>query len=180
MTLLTENPWPLSIVFAAVAMLCFLIMAASGRGKFMLLGIGSLLMIGVVVMIEQMVVTPAEVVEGYARTLVARVKASDVEGTLELISPRNETLRFAAISGLKIVKADDDVSISDLEVTTSSQDTRAMSHFRVNGTFSAMGGSQYYPTRWEVDWQKTNDGWQVTEVRRLDPITGKTMGILER
>ena len=63
------------------------------------------------------------------------------------------------------------IDIKDMQVRTSNENTRAVSHFRANGTVSFRGmGAQHAASRWAVTWQKEGADWKIIEVHRLHPL----------
>lgn len=178
----TENPWPGVLLFSIIG-LYFLIRAAqSGLARNWVMTVVFLLSAGAAYYVEWVIITPAEEVEMAVFELLDDCKAGNAQEVLEKISNTNLLLKTVIGSGMAMAKIHDDVRLTDLQVKTMAQDSRAVSHFRANGTVSVnnMSYSGHASTRWEVTWQKEEGQWKIVSVKRLNPINGQEMGILDQ
>ncbi len=177
-----ENPWP-TVVVCVVLGSIFLGMGLQGKTKRNW-GIGLVLFLaaGLVYYIESVIVTPSEEVEKAVYDTVQACIEGDVDTVLEHVSVNNLLLRGIVRTGLALVDIQDDMHVTDLSVTMLANDTRAKSHFRVNGTVNvnSLNHHGHATTRWNVTWQKEGGKWKIIEVDRLNPLTGESMGILKQ
>ncbi len=177
-----ENPWPTLVACVALGSI-FLGMGLQGKTKRNW-GIGLILFLaaGLVYYVESVIVTPAEEVELAVQDTVQACIEGDVDSVLEHISVNNLVLQGVVQAGLALVDIKDDMHITDVSVSMLANDTRARSHFRVNGTvnINSLNHHGHAATRWNVTWQKEGGKWKIIEVDRLNPMTGESMGILKQ
>ena len=93
---------------------------------------------------------------------IAFIDDEDLKARIEREMPRFE-IQSLRLKGIQI-KADG---------------TSAVSDFRANGSASlkGMGAGRHVATRWVLDWTKKSNGWKITGITRLNPITGEPEGI---
>ena len=74
-----------------------------------------------------------------------------------------------------------DFHIKDLAVTLREDGQTADAHLRANGTLKITHSDMLTRvfTRWQTTWKFVGSGWKLVEVRRLDPVNGQEMGILD-
>lgn len=176
----TENPWP-GVVIAVIPACYFLMRAAQGGpNRNWVLATLCLFVAVAAYVVEGAIVTPAEEVEQRLTQLLLDCKAGDVEPVVEYISNNNLPLKLTVASGLGIATIEKDVRLTDMKIKTFSQNSRATSHFRANGTIRLKAGdySGHASTRWEVSWQKEGNAWRIISIRRLHPINGSEINIL--
>lgn len=178
----TENPWPGVAFFLVLA--CFFLARGVQRGLARDWGLAGVMLVGAlaVYLIEQAIVTPAEVVAAQVHDLLADCKQGDTAAVLQRISNNNLMLKTVIASGLALAKIHDDVRLTDVHVRMLAENSRAISHFRANGTISvnSMSYTNHASTRWELTWQQEGEQWKVIAVKRLNPLNGDEMGILDR
>ncbi len=182
MSWFTENPWPVVVACVALGSI-FLGMGLQGnRKRNWGIGLIFFLSAGMVYYVESIIVTEAEKVELAIHESVQACIDGDVEGVLEHVSVNNIVLQGVVRAGLALVDIHEDMHVTDLSVTMLAGDTRAKSHFRVNGTVSLnkLNHQGHAATRWNVTWQKEGGEWKIIEVDRLDPVTGQSMNILKQ
>ena len=171
----TETPWPPILICSVIAILFAVVWYAKQRAVF-LLGVPVMLVCGVAIyFVEQSIVTEAELVEAAVLDLAETVERGDTEETLSFISANATALRLVIGTALTLVTVEDDLRITDLNVTMMAQNSRAKSHFRANGSFThrSLGATSNRPTRWELTWQREGGEWKIVKVDMLDPITGE-------
>ena len=107
--------------------------------------------------------------------MIDAYQRQDEVRTIDRISARAPELQQIARVAIGEVQLGDDLRVSDLSVRMKAQNTRAVSHFRVNTTVSRVGLGEigYRPSRWEVTWQKEGGKWRIIYIELLDPITGE-------
>ena len=97
------------------------------------------------------------------------------------IADESPKLRETAADGLKMVTLTKDFHIKDLEVTVRADGQTADAHLRANGTLKVNHGDMISRvfTRWQTVWKHIGTEWKLLEVKRLDPVNGQEMGILD-
>ena len=127
--------------------------------------------------VEQSIVTDTELVEAAVLDLALTFERGETEEMLSFLSANETLLRIKIGTALRLITVENDLRITDLNVTTMAQNSRAKSRFRVNGTFRLPVGTSNRPTRWELTWQQEAGDWKVLKVARLNPITGEEIDI---
>jgi ketosteroid isomerase-like protein len=180
MTWFTETPWPLIVILGIAACACLAVWTSQKRGIW-LIAVAILAADAVAVfVIEKSVVTEAERVEQQVFDLTGAFQRKDRDRVLSFFSLQAPELRKMANDALDLVDFPNGIDVKDVSVRMSNENTRAVSHFRANGTVSVKGFAQYSASRWEVTWQKEGNDWKIVEVIRLDPVKDEKMQILER
>ena len=169
----------LILVIAAVA--CLAAWVSQKRGFWLVAGLLSLLAAGAVYFVERSIVTEAERVEQNVRALAAAFQLKDRDATLAFFSLQATGLRVQVAQALDSVDLPNGIDIKDMRVRMSNENTRALSHFRANGTVSFRGmGSSHAASRWEVTWQKEAGQWKIIEVQRLNPYKDEKMDFFDQ
>lgn len=182
MTWFTETPWPPIVICSMAAVLLIAAWYPNRRGVY-LCGAGGLVVVSVAIwFVERQIVTESERVEAAVYGVTSAFQRNDRAATLDYFSPQVVFLRQLVSLALKYYDVQDDMRITDLHVTMKANDTLAISHFRANATVVSerLGDLGYRSSRWEVTWRKEADDWKITEVRRLDPITGEVIDPVPR
>lgn len=177
-----ENPWP-TVVFCVGLGSIFFGMGFQGSLKRNW-GISLFLFVaaGLVFYVESVIVTPAEHVEAAVHDSVQACIDGDVERVVDHISANNLVLQGVVRAGLALADIGEDVHVTDLHVSMLANDSRARSHFRVNGTYTVKKLSHQgrAATRWNLTWQQEGGKWKIITIERLNPITGESMEILRQ
>ena len=171
MTWFTETPWPLVFILAVIACIMLAAWSAQKRGIWIVGSLAAILAAVAVVFVERTIVTESERVEQSVLDLTRAFQRKDHDRTLSFISLQAPELRKLAEAALADVDVRDDLSVKDMHVRLTNEDTRAVSRFRANGTIAYKGmnfGTQ--PSLLEVTWRKEGGDWKVIEVRRFNPI----------
>ncbi|HET6424088.1 MAG TPA: hypothetical protein VFG20_10420 [Planctomycetaceae bacterium] len=175
----TEDPWT-PMLFCGIGVLIGVGMWANSR-RVLHLGIAvmSLVCAGAIFAIEQAIVTPAEEVEQEVVRLCDDFRRKDPK-TLDHFSPTASELRALAESGMAMLTVGDDLSLTDFQTKVTNQGSRAESHFRANATISvnSFGNAGRQPARLILTWAKEGNEWKVIGVKRLNPINGQEIGVL--
>ena len=177
----TETPWPPIVACFVLSAMLWIAWNVNRRGIY-LIGIGFLLVAaGAVYAVERQIVTEREQIEIQLLEFTTAFQQGNVSQTLDFIAADATLLRATAIAATTAVTVEDDLRITDVQVQLEDENTRAISHFRANATISLpmQGNLGYRTSRWELEWRKTDADWKAVSVRRLHPITGKDLGILE-
>lgn len=185
---LTETAWPLILIFSILGVLCLAGWQAQGRKLYFVGLLVMVLLAGATYWTEAVIVTETERVEQAVYGLVATFQEeSQLYGatslpsadtplrTLEFISTNAADIQNMARGAMLMVSVGDDMRLTDLQIDMRSNNSRAITHFRVNATvdISAFGISQRQPSRWEVTWQREGGEWKVIRVDRLNVVTGE-------
>lgn len=183
----TETPWPPIVILSVVAVALLLAWSANRRIAYLLAAMLSVLAGVGVYFVEQSVVTERERVEATIHDFVHTFRDESATynvtspaplggevKSIDFVSSSAPLIRTLVWTGLNVVKVED-VRITDLDVTMTSENSRAVTHFRANATISVTGYGNLgrKPSRWELTWQKEANDWRVIRARRLNPITGE-------
>lgn len=175
-----ESPWLLVAVGAAVIVVALVRVLPQKRLAGLAVALLGVLMVIGGFVVDAFVVTTAERLEQELLRTVELFRANDTEAVVEQIAADRPALRLQAAAGVAFVDVAEDYRLTDLSVRE--RDDVATQHFRLNGEFlvGVAGSVGRRPTRWELDWKETGDGrWQIDAVRRLDPLSGETLGLLD-
>ena len=175
MTYITDNPLPLLILIAALAVVSFL--SGVPRGKtftavLLLLGCG-------VYFLEQYLVSPAEEVEHELHVMLDHFKSENLSGITEQIAAESQALAEIARQGLELVDLSDTFHIKSINVTVDDAEAEAVAMVRANGkvTLPYHGGATHrIPNYWRTEWKTEDDTWKLVKVTRLNPVNGTEMG----
>jgi hypothetical protein len=176
MTWFTETPWPPIFILGLIAAGCLAAWSAQKRGLWFSAALVALIAAVGVYLVEKSIVTEAEVVEGEVYNFVHAFERKDHDAVVSFFSVRAPDWRAQAEQGLTLVDLPSGLDIKDLRVRTSNENTRALSHFRANGTVAVRGiGLNHVATRWEFSWQKEQGRWKIVDVQRLNPYKEEKM-----
>lgn len=176
MSYLNENPLPLLLLLAAVAVVAFLTGSPKGRG---IAGLCVLLGVGLF-FLEQYLVSPAEEVEAQLETMLQHFKDRDIDAIGSQIANDRQELTEIARSGLELVDISDEFRIKSVDVTFDDSGEVATAMVRANGTVTLKhgGGGGHAPTFWKTEWKPEDGQWKMRSVTRLNPTTGEEMAHL--
>lgn len=175
MSYLTDNPWPLILAFASVALVAIL----SGHSTGKVVALCSVLLAFAVYFVEQRLISPAEEVEEVISQMLDDFKSRNLNDIQQAISQDRPDLAKLAEQGLDLVTLQDSFHLKSVTVEFQN-DTKAQAMIRANGGITVPkggGGSGHYPTYWKTTWENQN-GWKLVEVIRLNPANGTEMGAL--
>lgn len=175
----TEDPWPPMLLCGIGMLIGVGLWANSKRVLHLSVAVFSLLCAGVIFAIEQAIITPAEEVELQVLRLCDEFRRKDPK-TLDHFSPTAPELRALAENGMVMVTVGDDLSVTDFQTKVTNQGSRAECHFRANATISvnSFGSAGRQPARIILTWAKEGADWKIIGVKRLNPINGQEMGVL--
>jgi hypothetical protein len=177
----TEDPWPPMFACGLAALLAVAFWSNSKRALHLAAAMGLLALGGAIFVAEQVIVTPAEQVEGLVAQLCDDFRRKS-PATLEHISASAPELKLMCQGAMALVEVQDDLRLTDLSTKLTNDDSRAVCHFRANAGLSVAGygdvGRQ--PSRFELTWAKEPAGWKVITIRRLHPIRNEELSLLEK
>ena len=178
MSWFTENPWPLIMLLVGFAVLALIL----GQSKGRLGAIVFLLFAAGVYLLEGMIITPAERVEETLQAMHKAFVADDLTTINAMISDESPQLRETAKKGLDLVDLDDGFHLQDVVVTIADDQKSAEIQLRANGMVRLRDNSitTHVATRWRTKWVTKDEKWLLSDVHRLDPMTGNEIGVLER
>lgn len=174
MSYITDNPWPLLILLAGVALAAFLIGTPKGRT----VGLISLVLACGLYFLEQTLISPGEEVEMEVATMLDNFKAQDIDAIAAQICAPKDKLVDIAKQGLDLVELSDSFSLKSVQVTLDSE-TSATAMVRANGNVSLKkhgGGQHRVPNFWKTEWRQEGGAWKLAAVTRLNPVNGTEMG----
>lgn len=174
---LTENPWPLMLVLIGAAAVAAIVIERRGKA----VGLAFLVGAALVWLIDDSVVTPSELLQTDVQAMLDGFKSGNLNSVNALISDAAPNLRETARQGMELVQLHSGFHLKDVRVTMQPASSRAVVHLRANGRalLKASNLEQQVATRWETTWEKQDDGWRLTGVKRLDLVSGQEMGILD-
>ena len=177
MSWLTENPWPLLLLLAGTGMVALISGVPKGRS----VSVVCLLAVVGLYLMEAAIVTPGESVERQLQNMLDGFRDRNHDAINDCIADESPKLRETAAEGLNIVTLTKDFHIKDLEVAVRIDGRTADAHLRANGTLKVNHGDMisHVFTRWQTVWKHDGSDWKLVEVRRLDPVNGQEMGILD-
>jgi hypothetical protein len=176
MAVFVESPWPFLLIGMAAEAVLAILLAQTGRGKFLwaMIGVGALTLVGLAV--ERLVVTDREAVENTLDAAVAAVAANDLPKVLSFTAPTAQKSRAEAQWILGRFQVDM-ARISGLEITLNrltSPPTARAKFLAIGHGRDRTGQMPYNAFRQHVVvvLQLDGDRWLVTEcsIEGLDTI----------
>ncbi|MCA9063159.1 MAG: hypothetical protein KDA96_08870 [Planctomycetaceae bacterium] len=174
MAWLTENPWPLILIFAGAAIVSFVTLA---QRRFTMTG--SFLAAAVVVyVVEMLIVTPGERLEQDMQVILDGFRQDDIAAIESRISQTAPELKSHARQVLDLVQLGPGFHMEDIQVQIDASGIKGTARLRANGTVSLKRGedSSHVATMWQTEWVLEDNVWKLTAAKRLDPVSGNEMG----
>ena len=177
MTLITENPWPLIILFSATGVVAFLL-GSKGRN---VAGLCALLAVGTF-FLERALISTGEEIEAELEQMLVHFRNADTDAISSQIAPDNTELVDLAQRGINMVSVSESFHIQDVRAEATNDGVQATVTFRANGqvTLKSGGYSGHAATLWQTQWRLIDGQWKLSEVVRLDPRTGQEIGALAK
>jgi len=184
----TEDAWSPIALIAAAVILCCIVWSRTQRRHFLIAAVLLLLAAITTYFVEQVIVTDGEKVETSLFDLIETFVAESQSITQlprtqnvqseRFFSEQNTIDRARVRIAITIAEVSNDLRISDVQVRLTNENTRAITHFRANGTVAtgATAGS-HHVSRWELTWQKQAGEWKITRTRMLNPMNGQEQNI---
>jgi hypothetical protein len=170
---------PLPILFLGVVLVAILVggLVQTGR-RWLLLAIGAavLLTAGMLVL-ERLVVTPAEQVEATLRRIADDIARNDVEAVIASISPGRPELRQEARRHMNLVTISDVTIKANLRVQVLSDRNPPLAEARFNAVIRGTDragqlGTRIYPRFFVVNFRQEDGQWRVRGYAMHDPREG--------
>ena len=177
MSWITENPWPLILILAGTALVLLIVGESKCRG----FAVGCAVAAAGLYFLEGFVVTPTEDVEQNLESMLQGFVSRDQTAIDRLIAAESPGLKEKARQGLELAQLDDDFHMKDITVTVHESGKSAEAHLRANGSLIVRQNNTPYhaATRWRTKWVLQDAIWKLSEVHRLDVVTGEEIGILD-
>ena len=174
MEYLSNNPWPLMVMFAGIAIVAFLSGVSVGQR---IAAVCIALMVGVY-FLEEYLISPQEMVESELHTMLSHFKNRNVPAIAKQISSQSPDLATIAEQGLELVDISESFHINSIYVEMQ-HDGSATATVRANGDVTLRqngGGTHAIPNYWKTEWKQESDQWRLFTVVRLNPVNGTEMG----
>lgn len=172
----TETAWPPIIAAVSLGLVFGMLWLDRQQSRY-LAAIGLCLVFGGGAwLVDRAVVTERERVEQSLADLANAFQQRDTAGVEDAISARAPDLQKLAATALTAVTVTS-LRLTDVNSELSSEDTRALVHFRVNGTVQLNTGRPlgHKATRWIGRWERDTDRWRMVDIEQLDIITGEVI-----
>ena len=177
MSWITENPWPLILLLAGASIVSLILGDSRARSIALVFAIGA---IGVY-FLESAILTPGEQIELSLESLLKGFESEDLTLINSHIDDGSPGLKDKAKQGLELVKLDDGFHMQDIVVKVNNDGRSAETELRANGSLLVRQTNTPYhaATRWRTSWILHQEGWRLSEVHRLNPVTGDEIGFLD-
>ena len=177
MNWITENPWPLLLILLGTALVLMIV----GEPRLRRVALGCVVAAVGLYFLESAIVTPGEHVEQNLQKMLSGFVREDLESINGLIASGSPGLKEQARRGLSLARLHEGFHLKDVAVTVSQDGLSADVHLRANGGLTVREGNTPFHavTRWETQWALENGVWKLSKVRRLDPVSGTEIGILD-
>jgi hypothetical protein len=169
----TETAWPPVVIVLTAATAAAILWKDRRQSRYLAIVAGCVIAAIAIVAVEEKVVTERERIEQSIHHLATDFEHADADAVVDAISKQSPELRLFARAAVNAVQLSS-ARVTDVNVEMLS-DSRAKSHFRVNGTValrSQLNGT-HQATRWIATWQNEGDRWRILDVSQLDTITGE-------
>ena len=183
----TEDAISPMILFGVVAIGLYVAWTSTRQRKYLTWAVIAVAAAVVVFVAEQAIVTDPEKVESTLLELIdtfieesRTVTGSSAPAVVRchsFFAADNASDRGRVTAALLLVEVQADLRITDVQVRLTNNSTRAITHFRANGTVSVSGAPYHRPTRWELTWRKDGGEWKVTNTKMLNVMNGDEIPI---
>jgi hypothetical protein len=178
MSWITENSWPLVLILGGIAAVLLILGESRMRTAALLCAAAA---VGLH-FLEIAIVTASEEVEMSLEEMLNGFKSADLQVIEDRISATSPALKDTATKGLSLVSLSDDFHMKDVVITVESNQQAASVELRANGGMILKQSDTPVraATRWNTRWVLETGRWKLAEVRRLNPVTGDEIGVLDR
>lgn len=178
---LTENPWPPIVISAGMALIFLAMWNANRRGLHFILAMTCVLLCGGFYLLERAIVTDGERLQAIVIKLVDdfRTKKAAISS---YVSDTRPDIKLMFETAKAMVTIQSDLRLSDFQSAMSEGHEQGTVHFRANATLNVVGYGDvgYQPARLILTFQREKGEWKIIDIKRLHPINGKDMGILDQ
>lgn len=177
MSWITENPWPLVLILGGIT----IVMLILGDSKGRIIALMFALIAVAVYFLESAIVTPGEKIEAQLAGLLQSFIAEDLNAINAQIDDEAPELKDTAKKGLELVNLDKSFHMQDIVITVADDEQTAIAELRANGSMTVVQANMPYhaATRWRTHWKLKRDQWKLSDVQRLNIVTGEEMGTLD-
>ena len=184
----TEDAWSPIVVIAVATIICLIAWSSTQRPRY-LTGVGILIFAALMTyFVEQVIVTDSEKVETELTDLIdtfivesqaiSKLDQTQVIECERFFSEQNTIDKARVRAALVVARVENDTRITDVQTRLTNENTRAITHFRANGTVgTSTTGGGHFASRWEMTWQKEGGEWKITSTRMLNPMNGEDQQI---
>lgn len=165
---------------AVIGIVAVILGRSTSNNILLRLGGALFVMAGCIWLADRLVVTESEQLRQNVSQLANNFRLKS-PATFDAISPNAGGLQAMAKSAMAMVTVGDDLSVTDLSAHRGKNGNDWIVHCRVNATYTIEGYGNVgrRPGRFELTYSRVANDWKVTAVQRLDPITGKPLGLLD-
>lgn len=177
----TENPWPPIVIAAGMALVFLVLWNSNRRGLHLLLAVVCGLLGAGFYFVERAIVTDGERLQLIVVQLCEdfRDKKPNVS---DRVSDSRPDIKLMFEAARAMVTIQSDLRLSDFQTTLSDGNSQGTVHFRANATINVVGYGDvgYQPARFILTFQREKEDWKIIKIKRLNPINGKELGLLEQ
>lgn len=179
MSWITENPFPLLLIFGLLALALFAAWGNSKKPGYFFTGVGMMALAIVALLTEQVIVTPGEEVEARTSQLCREFQRKDPH-IFTMISAQSPELKTLIETGFKVVQVSDDLHIDHMETRTIESGNRVVIRFRIRATMTIehLGNVGSRTGLFELVWVREAGDWKLLRVNRLNPVTNDPIEVL--
>jgi hypothetical protein len=170
---------PLPILFLGVVLVAVLVGGLVQTGRRWLVPAigGAVLLTAGMLILERLVVTPAEQVAATLREIAAHIERNDVDAVVESISPGRPALRQEARRHMSLVRISDVTIKANLRVEVLGDRNPPLAEARFNAVIRGTDragqlGTQIYPRYFIVNFRQEDGRWRVRGYEMKDPREG--------
>lgn len=177
----TENAWPPMIIAGIVAVIFLAMWNANRRNLHLILAVACLLLGVGFYYLERLIVTDGERLQEIVVNLCHDFRDKNPR-VMEYVSDTHPEYKLMFATAMAMVNVHNDLRLSDFQTTLNEQGTEGTVHFRANASLTIAGAGDvgYQPARLVLKFQREKGGWKIIEIRRLNPLNGKDMGVLDQ
>lgn len=177
----TENAWPPMIIAAIVAIIFFVIWNANRRGLHLMLALVFAILCVGFYFLERAIVTDGERLQQEVVQLCEDFRDKK-PGVSHYVSDAHPELKIMFEAASAMVSVGKDMRLSDFQTTLTKENTEGTVHFRANASINVVGVGDvgYQPARIILTFHREKGEWKIIQIRRLNPLNGKDMGVLDQ
>lgn len=166
MNTLLENPLPIYVAGAVLATFCGLVFLARRTATSLLALVGVVVLALVLIVVERVVVTDSEQVQGAITALMAAIENNDMPGVLASIDPGAVRVRSDVETLMPLIRVTGTGAASiQVQVDGAARPPVAASEFhgKVDGIHTSSGIRLFYFDQVAATWAKQDGRWLLTD-----------------